>query len=113
MEKLYVNENFPYHVVELLRLLGYDVLTSLEAGNANQRIPDEDVLLYSSTQNRVLLTLNRRDFIKLHFQNNQHCGIIVCTSDANFEALAQRIHIILIENMGGFAGNLLRVNKGN
>ncbi len=113
MEKLYVNENFPYLVVELLRLLGHDVLTSLEAGNANQRIPDEDVLTFSTIQNRILLTLNRRDFIKLHFQSNQHCGIIVCTSDANFGALAQRIHTILSENTGAFAGNLLRVNKGN
>ncbi len=113
MTMLYVNENFPFHVVELLRLWGHDVLTSLDAGNANQRIPDEDVLKFSSAQNRILLTLNRRDFIKLHFKNNQHSGIIVCTSDANFNALAQRIHTVLIENTENFEENLLRVNKGN
>ncbi len=113
MEKLYVNENFPYRVVELLRLLGHDVLTSLEAGNANQRIPDEEVLVFSSNQSRILSTLNRRDFIKLHFQNNQHSGIIVCTSDANFAALAERIHSVIIENKENFKGSLVRVNKGN
>jgi predicted nuclease of predicted toxin-antitoxin system len=113
MEKLYVNENFPFRTVELLRTFGHDVLTSLEAGNANQRIPDDDVLAFSTTQNRILLTLNRRDFIKLHFQNSQHSGIIVCTTDANFDALAQRIQNVLLENTGNFEGILLRVNKGD
>jgi len=37
MEKLYVNENFPLPVVKFLREFGYDVITSLETGNANQR----------------------------------------------------------------------------
>jgi hypothetical protein len=31
---LYANENFPLPVVEALRRLGHDVLTSREAGNA-------------------------------------------------------------------------------
>ena len=49
MEKLYVNENFPMPVVLHVRQLGYDVLTSLDAGNANQRIPDDAVLMYSTS----------------------------------------------------------------
>jgi len=47
MEKLYVNENFPLAIVKLLRAFKHDVLTSLDAGNANQRIPDEDVLAFA------------------------------------------------------------------
>ena len=35
---LYADENFPIRVVEELRALGYDVLTALEDGNANQSI---------------------------------------------------------------------------
>ena len=45
--KLYSNESFHLRAVEQLRSLGYDVLTSLEAGRANQRIPDEQVLEFA------------------------------------------------------------------
>jgi hypothetical protein len=36
----YADENFPLRVVEALRRLGHEALTALEAGQANQRIPD-------------------------------------------------------------------------
>jgi hypothetical protein len=38
MARLYANENFPFPVVEELRRLGHDVLTTLEAGNAGRRL---------------------------------------------------------------------------
>ena len=44
MARLYSNENFPLPVVEELRQLGHDVLTTLEAGYAGQAISDEAVL---------------------------------------------------------------------
>lgn len=50
MSRLYTNENFRYSVVLRLRSLGHDVLTSLEAGNANQCIPDEDVLKFATKE---------------------------------------------------------------
>ncbi len=50
MASFYTNENFPVKVVQYLREMGYDVLTSHEAGNANQRIPDEDVLACATGQ---------------------------------------------------------------
>ncbi len=111
MEKLYVNENFLFPVVEYLRNFGHDVLTSLDAGNANQRIPDDEVIVFATTQNRIVLTLNRRDFIKLHYINSQHSGIIVCTQDADFYAFALRIHEIILQNQGNFANQLFRVYK--
>lgn len=46
--RLYSNENFPLPVVEALRTLGHDVLTSLDAGKANDAIPDDEVLRYAS-----------------------------------------------------------------
>lgn len=94
MALLYSNENFPRRVVEELRRLGHDVLTSLEAGRANQRIPDDQVLEFAVAEKRALLTLNRLDFFRLH-QSTQgrHSGIIACTrDDAHPEALARRIH---------------------
>lgn len=112
MKKLYVNENFPLPIVQMLRQLGHDVLTSLEAGNANQRIPDDAVLAFATAHNRILLTLNRRDFIKLHYLNSNHTGIIVCTEDSDFKALTNRIHKEL-HSEGEFSQHLIRVNKAS
>lgn len=50
MVKLYSNENFPMNVVMELRRLGYDVLSSYDAGQANQGIPDQDVLTFATQQ---------------------------------------------------------------
>ena len=111
MEKLYVNENFPLPVVKLLRNFGHDVLTSLDAGNANQRIPDEDVLAFATSQNRVLLTLNRRDFIQLHRANSNHSGIIVCTEDVDFNEFANRIQAELLKNERLFENQLIRIYR--
>src|SRR6476620_4548579 len=92
MARFYSNENFPHTAVEELRKLGHDVLTSLQSGKANQRIADEDVLAFATAEDRVLLTLNRKHFIKLHNANDQHGGIVVCTQDNDFAGLARRIH---------------------
>ena len=90
--KFYSNENFHLGAVEQLRSLGYDVLTSLEAGRANQRIPDEQVLEFARQESRAVLTFNRLHFVRLHKQSAIHHGILVCSEDPNFEALALRIH---------------------
>ena len=66
MANLYANENFPLKVVEELRRLGHDVLTTQEAGKAGQAVPDEEVLDYAVAGSRAVLTLNRRHFIRLH-----------------------------------------------
>jgi hypothetical protein len=41
--RFYANENFARPAVEQLRDLGHDVLTILEAGKAEQAIPDNEV----------------------------------------------------------------------
>jgi predicted nuclease of predicted toxin-antitoxin system len=112
MARIYTNENFRYSIVIKLRELGNDVLTALEAGNANQSIPDESVLEFAIKENRILLTFNRQDFIKLHYQFHNHKGIIICSLDPNAEGQANRIHqAILQENT--LDGKLIRVNKPN
>jgi hypothetical protein len=66
MARFYSNENFPKQVVdELASRYGHDVLTTVVAGNANRAVPDEHVLKFAVAQNRVLLTLNRRHFVRL------------------------------------------------
>ncbi|BBD69729.1 hypothetical protein NIES4072_29360 [Nostoc commune NIES-4072] len=47
MVRFYADEQFPFPVVQLLRALGHDVLTVQEAENADQGIPDEEVLAFA------------------------------------------------------------------
>ena len=75
MVRFYADERFPKRVVELLRTLGHDVLTVQETGNANQKIPDEEVLAFAVSIDRAILTLNRRHFIRLHTLQPDHAGI--------------------------------------
>jgi len=110
MARLYSNENFPRRVVEALRALGHDVLTSLEAGRANQRIPDDEVLRFATSEGRTVLTLNRRDFVHLHTAQPGHAGVIVCTYDADTAAFAERIHAAILKQ-AALKGRLLRVVK--
>jgi uncharacterized protein with PIN domain len=110
MAKLYSNENFPMDVVRRLRQLGHDVLTSYEAGQANQRIPDDEVLAFATSQERIVVTLNRTDFIRLHKQGISHRGIVVCTNDPDFQRQAERIDAALVDQ-GTMENQLVRVNR--
>lgn len=107
---LYSNENFSFPVVEKLRQLGHDVLTMQDAGQTGQSMSDEAVLDFARTTGRVLITLNRKHFIHLHDQQKDHPGIIVCSFDPNFEALAYRIHKAINE-YPNLSGQLIRINR--
>lgn len=108
MARLYADEQFPFPVVELLRAMGHDVLTVQEAGNAEQGIPDEEVLAFAISQERSVLTINRDDFIRLHRRDDNHCGIIVCTNNRNWEQFAARINEAVIVEQS-LKGKLIRV----
>ena len=111
MADLYANENFPLPAVKRLRAFGHNVLTSQESGRANKRVPDEQVLIFATSKNRAVITLNRTDFIRLHHGNNAHTGIVVCTEDRDFRALADRIDR-KIRMHNSLAKQLIRVTKG-
>jgi predicted nuclease of predicted toxin-antitoxin system len=106
--KLYADEQYPYPVVKYLRELGHDVLTVQEAGQASQRIPDDEVLAFATEKDRVVVTQNRRDFIQLHRLQPNHAGIIVCSDDRNWDALALRIHAAIVEEES-LQGKLIRI----
>lgn len=110
MARLYSNENFPLPVVMELRQLGHDVLTIQETGMANRKIPDPEVLQFAHTQQRALLTINRKDFRRLHNQFAPHSGIIICTRDIDFVGQAHRIHEAIGE-YESLIGQLIRVNR--
>lgn len=92
MARLYTDEHFPLTVTQQLRTFGHNILTAQEAGNADLCIPDEDVLSYAVGQQRAVITMNRRHFVRLHRQQPNHYGIVVCTQDSDFSGQALRIH---------------------
>jgi predicted nuclease of predicted toxin-antitoxin system len=110
MIKLYADENFEFPVVKRLREKGYDVLTTRDAGNDNQRIPDEDVLDFAISQNRAVITLNYNHFKNLHKQVKTHCGIIICSRNDDWDIFADRIDISLRDEES-IEGKLIRINR--
>ena len=110
MAALYSDEDFPKPVVDKLRELGHDVLTALDAGQANKRIPDDQALAFATTLDRIVVTHNRRDYIRLHKASTLHAGIIVCTHDSNVDGLAQRIHAAL-ESTTNLHRQLIRIKR--
>lgn len=109
MARLYTNENVALQVVTALRTLGHDVLTSLEAGNANQAIEDREVLTFAVSQERILVTYNRLHFLRLHrHRTSPHAGIVVCSVDLDYAGQAERISEAI---SAGVEDRLVRVNR--
>ncbi len=110
MARFYTNENFALQVVVGLRRLGHDVVTSLEAGNANTGVPYYEVLQFAASHNRILLTYNRRDFLRRHHRCTvEHAGMLICSFDPDFDRQAKRIHDA-IQAKPDLAGMLIRIN---
>lgn len=110
MARFYSNENFPLPVVIELRKLGHDVLTIQETGKDNQEFPDDLLLDFAISLNRVVLTINRKDFRNIHRKVPNHAGIVICTADRDFVGQAQRIHEA-VEAKENLDGELIRVTR--
>ena len=110
MARLYADENFPLPVVLELRRFGHDAVTIQDAGLAGRSFPDESVLDRASGDGRAVLTLNRKDFIRIHGTGRPHAGIVVCTFDLDFAGQAARIHAE-IAGHADLSGRLVRVNR--
>ena len=110
MASFYTNENIPRPVAEKLRTLGHDVLTVAESGNSGQAFSDVDVLDFARRQGRILVTLNRRHFVRLHMDGVAHAGIIVCTVDTDFQRQAQTISAAVQDNPD-LKEKLIRINR--
>jgi hypothetical protein len=108
MNPLFADENVRLSLVVALRDLGHDVLTALEAGRANQCIPDTDVLIHATALRRAVVTNNAWDYQRLHHQDSNHEGIVTFTDDADIPAVAARIHAAILANEP-LAAKLIRV----
>jgi hypothetical protein len=109
MARLYANENFPFPVVLELRRLGHDVLTIGERGKAGQSVPDEAVLEFATGEQRAVVTLNRKHFIRLHAQRPGHAGVVAYTLDPGFPGQAAIDEAVRASQP--LAGRLLRINR--
>ena len=110
MACLFADENFPQPAVRRLRALGHDVLTAAEAGMVNRSIPDHIVLEYATRLGRAVVTLNWQDFVSLHLRDPAHGGIVVCETDPDPNALAERIDGHLLAGTT-LAGALVEVRR--
>ena len=108
MASLYVDEQFPLPVVQILRDFGHDVLTVQQAENCGNS--DAEVLAFAINHKRAVLTQNRRHFIKLHLEQPSHNGIIVCSEDRDSSNLAQRIHNAITQEKS-LENKLIRVKR--
>lgn len=110
MARVRADENVPWPVVEALRAHAHDVVTKADLGRAGQRVSDAEILALARAQQRVVLTLDRRDFFRLHRESPDHEGIIACTFDPDFVGQAGRIAAALLA-ASELHGTLLRVNR--
>lgn len=79
MIKLYLDEDVHEDIAMALRLRGYDIKTTKEAGNKG--ISDIEQLIYAAKKDRVIISFNIADFNKLHLEfikkGIEHSGIIL------------------------------------
>ncbi|BDI14563.1 hypothetical protein ANSO36C_03650 [Nostoc cf. commune SO-36] len=108
MARLLADEQFPRKSVELLRTFGHDIITIQETGKAG--ISDDMVLEFAILENRAVLTINRRDFFKLHKIKPDHTGIIACKNDLDWNRLAINIDAV-ISTESTLIGKVIRVNR--
>ena len=87
--RLYLDEDVRPLLAEILRSRGYDAVSSVERGQIGAI--DEQQMLISIKEERVILTHNVRDFVKLHYKfNDVHSGIIV-SNQIPFKVLLRRV----------------------
>jgi predicted nuclease of predicted toxin-antitoxin system len=113
MAKLFGDENFSAQALVSLKDLGHDTQSIFEAGLANQKITDREILEYASRNDRAVLTFDRRDYYKLHQESPKHAGIIACTFNPDNQELAQRIDQEISRESGELEAKFIRVYRPN
>lgn len=109
MAKLLADENFEDAVVAELIALGHDVVTARAEGLSGTA--DPDVLAHATANGRIVLT-HDHDYHKLHRAGVPHAGIVSCSVDNYYAALAARIDAVLAATPAP-ANRLMRVVRPN
>ena len=90
MIKVYIDEDISPLLVKILKNKGFDAVSAAEVGIQEKK--DEQHLAYANQENRVIITFNKKDFLKLA-QTYPHKGIILYNqvSLLKYAALAKKI----------------------
>jgi len=95
--RLYLDENVPVILASLLSAHGVDCLTAWQAGNLS--LSDEEQLVFTANERRVLFTFNCRDFLELakhwHVAGRTHTGIILSKEFALSELVRRFRHLLI------------------
>jgi hypothetical protein len=81
MGRFLVDTNIPIQIPNKLRSLGHDVTRVQDVEGTSRPVDpmtDEAVLALGASTKRAVITINWKDFDKLHQGDKQHYGIIVC-----------------------------------
>ncbi|MGO9260194.1 MAG: DUF5615 family PIN-like protein [Bryobacteraceae bacterium] len=74
-------------------------------------MPDSDLLAFAAAEGRILLTHNRRHFLRLHHHRTAaHAGIVLCTFDPDFCGQAQRVDAA-VAGHSEMTNKLVRVSR--
>jgi uncharacterized protein with PIN domain len=102
MARLLADEHFPVGIVNALRRLGHDVLTvrQVNVSKSGDATPDDLVLEWAAHQQRIVVTMNRKDYRRLHQENARHAGILCCNDPGAQpdKKVARKIDAFLKEN---------------
>ena len=96
----------------MLRELGHTVITSYDAGQASQGIPDDEVLDYATKNGLIVITFNRDDFIELHNNGVKHKGIVICKTDRDYLGQVAKLQEYL-QTQSSLENRQIRVKKQN
>jgi len=95
--RLYLDENLPVILASLLSAHGVDCLTARQAGNLS--LSDEEQLVFTTNERRVLFTFNCKDFLELakhwHVAGRTHAGIILSKEFALSELVRRFRHLVI------------------
>lgn len=107
--KLYLDEHIQPLLAHILTSRGIDCLTTQAAGNLSHS--DEEQLAFATSQERVIVTCDRKDFLSLAQQwaaeNHTHAGIILSKPCSLSEFLRQLLHLIARHRTDNLANQVL------
>ena len=79
--KVYTDEDVDVDLASALLVLGYDTISTRDAGNAHKSHNDERQLAYAASVGRAMFTHNIADYMRLEREwkarEREHCGIII------------------------------------
>lgn len=109
--ELLADAMMPSQTVHKLRRLGYDVLTVQQYQGTSEPehgLSDETVLEVATTLRRAVVTLNGKDYRRLHYNSRGHQGIIICDETSDLQLRAKEIDD-LIKSESPLVGRLLYI----